>query len=53
MEAIDWETGESAFHWVTGSNRYNTLYSGMNLDQEGRILHTTMFGIVRYEPADG
>lgn len=51
LEAIDFRSGESAFHWVTGSNRYNTLFSGMNLDQQGRIVHTTVFGIVRYEPA--
>ena len=50
VEGIDWSTGESTFHWVTGSNRYNTLFSGMNLDQEGRIIHTTAFGIVRYDP---
>ena len=49
MEAIDWETGESAFHYVSGSNRYNTLFSGLFLDQEGRVIHTTMFGILRYE----
>ena len=50
LEAIDFQSGESAFHWVTGSNRYNTLFSGMNLDQQGRIVHTTVFGIVRYDP---
>ena len=49
LEAVDWDTGESAFHWVTGSGRYNSLFSGINLDQEGRIVHTTAFGIVRYE----
>lgn len=49
MEAINWDTGESAFHYVTGSNRYNTLFSGLFLDQEGRVIHTTMFGILRYE----
>ena len=47
LEALDWTTGESAFHWVTGSSRYNTLFSGLNIDQDGRIVHTTMFGIVR------
>ncbi len=50
LEALDWTTGESAFHWTTGSNRYNTLFSGMNLDQDGRVIHTTPFGVVRYEP---
>jgi hypothetical protein len=49
MEAIDWDTGESAFHYVTGSNRYNTLFSGLFLDEEGRVLHTTIFGLLRYE----
>lgn len=50
VEGLDWQTGESRFHWITGSSRYNALFSGMNLDQEGRIVHTTPFGIVRYEP---
>ena len=50
LEGVDWETGESVFHWVTGSNRYNTLFSGLNIDQDGRIVHTTMFGILRYDP---
>jgi hypothetical protein len=49
MEAVGWESGESAFHWVTGSNRYNSLFSGMNIDNDGRIIHTTMFGILRYD----
>jgi hypothetical protein len=37
---------------VTGSARYNTGFSGMNLDQDGRIVHTTPFGIVRYDAGD-
>ena len=49
LEAIDWDTGASAFHYVTGSYRYNTLFSGLFLDQEGRIIHTTAYGIVRYQ----
>jgi hypothetical protein len=49
MEALDWSTGESVFHYVTDSIRYNTQYSGVLMDQEGRIMHTTIWGIVRYE----
>ncbi|MEH6604581.1 MAG: hypothetical protein V7711_03285 [Pseudomonadales bacterium] len=49
LEAIDWTSGESAFHFVTGSIRYNTQFSGVLMDQEGRIIHTTIHGIVRYE----
>ena len=51
LEGVDWRTGRSAFHWTTGSSRYNTLFSGMNVDQQGRIVHTTAFGIVRYDVA--
>lgn len=49
LEALDWSTGESAFHFVTGSSRYNTQFSGVLMDQQGRIMHTTIHGIVRYE----
>ncbi|MDX1734579.1 MAG: hypothetical protein R3228_09430 [Halioglobus sp.] len=49
MEAVNGYSGLSKTHYVTGSARYNSLFSGMNLDYEGRILHTTAFGIVRYE----
>ncbi len=49
LEALDWSTGESAFHYVTDSIRYNTQFSGILIDQEGRIMHTTIWGIVRYE----
>lgn len=52
LEGIDWEDGTSAFHWVTGSSRFNSHFSGINLDGDGRVLHTTAFGIVRYEPED-
>ena len=49
IEALDWTSGQSAFYYETGSSRFNTLFSGLTLDQEGRIMHTTTHGIVRYE----
>jgi hypothetical protein len=49
LEGLDWTTGESVFHYITGSTRYNTQFSGVLMDQEGRLLHTTIHGIVRYE----
>lgn len=49
MEGIDWSTGESVFHYTTGSTRYNTQFSGVLMDQEGRLFHTTIHGILRYE----
>jgi hypothetical protein len=48
LEAIDWSTGETAFTDVTGSARYNSLFSGIQIDEDGRIIHTTAFGILRY-----
>jgi hypothetical protein len=49
LQGIDWTTGKLAFQYNIGSSRYNTQYSGVMMDQEGRIMHTTMHGIVRYE----
>jgi len=40
------------FTWATGSNRYNTLFSGLNTDQDGRVIHTTTFGILRDDPRE-
>jgi hypothetical protein len=48
LEAVDWSTGETAFTAITGSARYNSLYSGIQIDEDGRIVHTTAFGILRY-----
>lgn len=49
LQGIDWMTGKTKFMWTIGSSRYNTQYSGILIDQEGRIVHTTIHGIVRYE----
>lgn len=49
LQGVDWTTGEVVFRFNVGSTRYNTTYSGLMLDQEGRIIHTTFMGIVRYE----
>ena len=49
LQGLDWTTGTLVFAYETGSSRFNTQYSGVLMDQEGRILHTTFQGIVRYE----
>ena len=48
LEGIDWTTGESVLTWITGSSRYNTVFAGLFIDDEGHILHGTAFGMVRY-----
>jgi hypothetical protein len=48
VEALDWNTGNSRYTWITGSNQFNSLFSGTELDQEGRVIFTTEFGMVRF-----
>ena len=47
VEALDWATGESRFHYAVGGSLYNTLGAGMSLDEEGRLVYGTIFGKVR------
>lgn len=49
LEALDWTSGKSAFHWVVGGERYNSFYSGVQIDHDGRIIYGTSFGKVRLE----
>jgi len=47
IEAVDWTTGESRFHYVVGGSRYNTLGGGVTVDDDGRLLYGTIFGKTR------
>ena len=47
IEAIDWSSGEPAFHYVLGGSQFNTLFAGVTLDDEGRLLFGTIFGKAR------
>ena len=47
IEAIDWTTGESTFHYVVGGSQFNTLGGGITIDDDGRILYGTIFGKTR------
>lgn len=47
IEGIDWSTGEEIFNYVVGDQRYNSLYSGVMLDQNGDLMYGTIFGRVR------
>lgn len=50
LEALDWSTGESAFHTFIGGQRYNPLFSGTEIDDAGRIHYGTPWGRVRLDP---
>ncbi len=47
MEALDWSTGESRFHYVVGGSRFNTLGAGVTIDEDGHLLYGTIFGKTR------
>ena len=50
LEAIDWRSGEEAFHYVIGGQRYNAFFSGTLLDETGRIHYGSPWGRVRLNP---
>lgn len=50
LEALDLDTGASDFHYVIGGQRYNVLFAGTLLDEDGRIHYGTHWGRVRLVP---
>lgn len=50
LEGVDLATGASAFHLVVGGSRYNSMFSGVVIDDQGRVMYGGMFGIVRLQP---
>lgn len=47
IEAADWETGETLFHYVMGGSKFNTIGAGVTIDEDGRLLFGTMYGKAR------
>ncbi len=50
LEAFNWSTGQSEFRYVIGGQRYNVLFAGTLLDEDGRIHYGTPWGRVRLVP---
>jgi len=50
LEALDWDTGASAFHYEIGGQRYDPLFSGTLVDEAGRIHFGTTWGRARLDP---
>ena len=50
LEGLDWSTGAEVFHYVIGGQRYNSLFAGTLMDEEGRIHYGTVWGRVRLDP---
>ena len=50
IEALDWHTGEEVFHWFVGGNRFNSLYAGILINENGQIHYNTFWGKALLEP---
>ena len=50
LEALDWDTGKSLFHYVIGGQRYNVMFAGTLIDMHGRIHYGTPWGRTRLTP---
>jgi hypothetical protein len=53
IEGADWESGESAFHYVLGGSRFNTIGAGVTVDDDGRLLFGSMYGKTRINRGPG
>jgi len=47
IEAADWATGASQFHYVLGGSQFNTVGAGITVDEDGRLLFGSMYGKTR------
>lgn len=50
MEALDWDTGESDFHYIIGDQRFNSLYSGLAINADGSLMYGTSWGRAKIKP---
>ena len=50
LEALEWSDGRSAFYSEIGGQRYNPLFSGTLIDEQGRIHYGSPWGRVRLAP---
>jgi hypothetical protein len=53
LEAIDWSTGKSAFHFILGGARFNSFYSQPQIDTDGRVMVSALYGALRIQPKAG
>jgi len=47
LEGLDYASGRSAFHYVLGGVRYNSSFSGVTIDADGRAMFGALFGLLR------
>ena len=47
IEAIDWSTGDTRFHYTVGGSQFNALGAAVTVDDDGRLLYGNIFGKTR------
>ena len=50
LEALNWDTGKSTFHYVIGGQRWNSQYSAPIPDEYGGMMYGTAWGRARLVP---
>ncbi len=51
VEALDWDTGESAWHYEVGDrSRHNSAFAAIQVGPEGDVYYGTYFGVIRIRP---
>ena len=53
LEALDWNTGASRFHWTLPHARHNTMFAPVVLDPDGRLMWGASWGRLRLQPRTG
>lgn len=52
LEALDWESGASRFHWTLPRLRHNTQFAPVVLDPDGRPMWGSTWGRLRLQPLE-
>jgi len=50
LEGIDWSTGKTAFTYTLGGSRFNSFYSMPQIDDQGRVMVSALYGALRIQP---
>lgn len=52
VEALDWHSGASRFHWTLPGARHNTMFAPVVLDPDGRLMWGATWGRLRLQPRE-
>lgn len=50
LEGIDWSTGKTTLTYTLGGSRFNSFYSMPQIDDQGRVMISALYGALRIQP---